>query len=1680
VGFEIEYNDLKEVKVEVEEKHLEGTSGLAPLLRNFIRPFDLSQAPLLRVGLIRLPHTPSAPGGRPSQEGKENRYFLMVDMHHIISDGISTELLIQDFMSLYSEEELPVMRLRYKDFSEWQNSEPQREAQIKQKAYWKKQLQGEIPVLDLPSDYIRPTIQRFEGSSIPFAIDQEEVTALRSLALAEGVTLYMILLGIYYILLSKLGNQEDILVGTTTAGRRHEDLQQIIGMFVNTLVLRNYPSGDKTYRRFLKEIKKSSLKAFENQDFPYEELVEEVEITRDASRNPLFDTMFVMQNMGIPRLEIPGLKLTLYENTTETSKFDLTLIGWEAEDILLFLFVYSTRLFKKDTIERFVTYLKKVVSSLAANPDVNICDVEILTQKEKKEILYTFNNTEVKYPKDITIQRLFEEQVEQTPDHIALLEENSKFEIRNPKQKVPLGQIKAFGEIQLTYNALNERANQLGQLLRRKGITRETITAIMIDPLLEMMIGILAVLKAGGAYLPIDPQQQAGRVNYMLKDSRAVLLLTQRHLANSTGFSIPSLAIDRAAVYKGERNNPERKSNPADVVYTIYTSGTTGNSKGTLIENKNLVNYVKWFKEKVHLTLRDRTVLTSSFSFDLGYTAIFPSILTGCQLHIIPRETYLSPEDLISYINQHSISYLKVTPSLFTTIVENSRFSQTACHILRLVVLGGEEIKLKDVEKAHRIAGHLYFMNHYGPTEATIGCVAQFIDFDRFADYKKQPTIGAPIDNMRTVILDNRLMLLPVSVAGELCVSGASVARGYLNQPELTAEKFDHDLWDYLDYHDKKKVSDKKIYSHRSYRSYKSHIYRTGDKARWLTGGMIEFLGRIDTQVKIRGYRIEPGEIESHILAHEAVNEAVIIPRELPSGDKYLCAYTVLKNPGSLNIPALKEYLAVELPDYMIPPFFVELERIPLTPNGKLNRKLLPEPEIGVLTANFEAPRNPMEKRLAEEWKEILEVDRIGIDGHFFQLGGHSLKAIILISRLNKAFHVNVPLMEIFRTPTIRGLSAYIKSKKEGLFTSIEPVEEKDYHALSSAQKRLYILHQMDEDSTSYNMPYALRLEGEVNKNELEVIFLGLIARHESLRTSFRMLDGVPVQRIHDNIEFEIEYYQVEVKVEEEEGTRGLPPLSGETAARGSQIETAPISSFIRPFDLSRPPLLRVGLVRQEEQEYLLMVDMHHIISDGISRRLLAKEFMALTAGKNLPPLRLQYKDFSEWQNQEAQREAQIKQKAYWKKQLQGEIPVLDLPCDYSRPTMQRFEGSAVPFAIDQEEVKALRSLALAEGMTLYMILLAIYYILLTKLSNQEDILVGTPTAGRHHADLQQIIGMFVNTLVLRNYPSGDKTYIELLREVKERSLQAFENQDYPYEELVEKVAITRDTSRNPLFDTMFVVQNMEIPKLEIPGLKLTLHEHPFDNSKFDITLIGWEAEKKLLFIFEYSTLLFKKETIERFVTYLKKVISSVAANPGIKICDVEILREEEKREIIYDFNNATSDCPKNKGIPGLFEEQVGNNPDSIAVIGPAESAKGRRERWLGGHEISYKELNEKSNQLAYGLRSKGVAPDTIVGIMAERSLEMIIGILGILKSGGAYLPIDLEYPKERIQYMLKDSSAKILVTAPGLSEKFEKLLSVNCQLLMVNEIPTHHLHLPPLWPTSFTPPVPPADPKVY
>ncbi|MCU0288771.1 MAG: amino acid adenylation domain-containing protein, partial [Acidobacteria bacterium] len=959
---------------------------------------------------------------------------------------------------------------------------------------------------------------------------------------------------------------------------------------------------------------------------------------------------------------------------------------------------------------------------------------------------------------------------------------------------------------------------------------------------------------------------------------------------------------------------------------------------------------------------------------------------------------------------------------------------------IRHIQTAGEQVVISE-----RFAGYLkqhgvYLHNHYGPSETH---VVTALTLEPSGEIPQLPSIGKPVANTMIYILDNHMNIQPVGVSGELYIGGVQVGRGYLNNPELTAERFGPQITLIKLMTLMKNKINKSFSGVQGAVFQKSPLvlYKTGDLARWLpdappagggAGGVIEFLGRIDHQIKIRGFRVELGEIESQLLTHRIVKEAVVAAKKDNKGDGYLCAYIVPADDKEFTVPVLRQFLSGKLPDYMIPGYFVLLERLPLTPSGKVDQKALPQPGFSTVPGEYTAPHGDIEEKLAGIWSDLLGIEKINISttANFFAYGGHSLKATIMAARIHKELNIQLPLVEIFKKTTIKELSEYIKELTENKYISLEPAEKKEYYDLSSVQKRLYVLRQLDEQGFNYNLPSVSLLEGNLDKNRLEKTFRYLLARHESLRTSFSMVGTQPVQEIHEQVEFAIEYYD----------------STGENGKNHTPRHF--IHSFIRPFDLSMAPLLRASLIKMAEIQHILIVDMHHIITDGTSMDLFIKESLAFYAGEELPPLKFQYKDYIQWQNSDRQKQSLRAQEQFWINQFAEEAAVLDWPLDYPRPAVQRFEGNAVAFELNLQVTQALKQMTRDTGATPYMVLLAIYNILLSKISGQEDVVVGTPVAARRHTDLERIIGMFVNTLALRNYPKGEKTFREFLIELKDTALQAFENQEYPFEDLVEKIFIRRDLSRNPIFDVMFALQNTTVHTTDykIPGLIIKPYESEHRMAKFDLSLTCFEVEDIFRGSFEYCTQLFKKKTIERFIIYFKQIIAHVIDNPIPKMSQIEIITPAEKQQILFDFNDTVYNYPWEKTLPGLLAEQVERTPDNIALHGcmiawmhdcmdawmdgdgGEEEKRRREEEKRNGIHLSYRELNEQADRLAGILRENGAGPGCIVGIMIKRSLELITGIWGILIAGGAYLPIDPEYPKDRIDYMLKDSAAKVLV----------------------------------------------------
>ncbi|MCP4155350.1 MAG: amino acid adenylation domain-containing protein, partial [bacterium] len=1099
----------------------------------------------------------------------------------------------------------------------------------------------------------------------------------------------------------------------------------------------------------------------------------------------------------------------------------------------------------------------------------------------------------------------------------------------------------------------------------------------------------------------------------------------------------------------------------ASLAYVIYTSGSTGRPKGVLVNHGNLTAYLHAFFREFDINSTDIVLQQASFAFDAFVEELYPPLLRGGKVVIAQKELVREIPALAEYIQQKQVSFITCSPLLLNELNKyRARDRANRLESIRIYISGGDVLKPEYVDKLVN-TGQVY--NTYGPTESTV-CASYYRCMGT-----EQPgvPIGKPIANYQIYILDQSSGLQPIGVPGELCITGAGVTRGYLNQPELTAQRFQ---------------TLSQSFPNNQYPITNNHLYRSGDLARWQPDGNIEYLGRIDHQVKIRGYRIETGEIEARLVKHEEINEVVVIVRESKDGDKYLCAYYV---DGRAQQPASGagqrefspgEYLTRYLPAYMIPSFFIRIDRIPLTPGGKIDTAALPEPKT-VVRDRYTAPRGQLEERMQRLWQEILGLEQVGITDNFFNIGGHSLKGIQLLNEIHREFNTKIPLAEIFRSPTIEELAKYIGTAAEEKFIDMQPVEKKEYFVLSPAQKRMYILQQMEPESTTYNLPLTIPLPvtpggvpdtpGSITAR-LEAVFKKLIRRHESLRTSFHMINETAVQVIHQQVEFKIEHSD-----------------AGDRERK---------QAFFRPFDLTRAPLLRVGIIHAEAPggrnpaHHLLQVDMHHIITDAASQDVLTAEYAAMYAGEHLPPLKLQYRDYAEWQNSTKQKELMKRQGEYWQNRYSGQLPVLDLPIDYPRPVIQSFEGKRIIFEITKNEAANLKETAKENEITLYMAILSIFTIMLAKLGGQEDVIVGTAAAGRQHTAIEKIIGMFVNTLPIRNYPSGEKTVKEILTEVKTETLGAFENQDYQFEDLVDKISIRRDTGRNPIFDVMFNLLTQ--PEYKEPKTTSNtqaslntfhvLNTQNTQNSKFDLSLNGLETGETLYFYFEYCTKLFKEETIRRIVTYFKGIMQIISTDPGRKISGIEIITEEEKKQILHEFNDTAADYPRDKTIHQLFEEQADKTPDNIGIVGFSESplhtplthkalldapstpstheAPLQESQSRQAHTVTYRELNEKANRLARHLQSKGVNPGDIIAIKVERSIEMIIGLLGILKAGAAYLPIEPGYPEERINYMLEDSNIKMLLT--GL-EELSELEGIEIIDINTISLPTTY-HLPP------------------
>jgi amino acid adenylation domain-containing protein len=1555
------------------------------------RPLDLRNGPVFRALLIRV-------------DARE--HVLSVVMHHLLSDGWSLGVLTREMAALYEAfsrglpSPLPELALQYADVAVWQRENLEGEALERQVEYWREQLAGAPTVLELPTDRPRPAVQTYSGGAYTFLVPSPVVDRLRTVGRSADATLFMTLLAALQALLSRWSGQRDLLVGTPIAGRTDTELEELIGFFVNTLVLRARMDDDPPFRELVARAREATLEAYGNQDVPFERLVEELQPPRDQSRSPLFQVVFTLQNMGTAAEESAnGLAIRMVPGDSRLAKFDLTVATLESPEGLHFHFDYNTDLFDEATIARMGQGLRTLLDQVASTPDARLSQLDLLSADERRLVVEEWNAATAEYPADRCIHQIFQAQAARTPDALAV----------------------TFGDASLTYRELNERANRLAHHLVRRGVAPEVRVGLCLERGPELVVSILAVLKAGGAYVPLDPAYPADRLAFALSDAGVPVVLAQESVRAALpavdGVEIISLDGEAAQIAAESADDPESGATPDTLAYVIYTSGSTGTPKGALIEHRNVARLFSATDAWFGFGADDVWTLFHSSAFDFSVWEIWGALLYGGRLVVVPLDVARDPEAFHALVRREGVTVLNQTPSAFRQFmrVDAERGGKLA---LRNVIFGGEALEPASLREwvDRRGVDQPRLVNMYGITETTVHVTWRPLSREDVFGGGGSP-IGVRIPDLRLYVCDETLKPVPVGVPGELYVGGGGVARGYLNRPELTAQRFIDNPFG------------------------AGRLYRTGDRVRWLADGTLDYMGRLDEQVKIRGFRIELGEIEARLLDAGGVREAAVVVREDVPGDRRIVAYLV----GDAGAEALRTHLRQRLPEYMVPSAFVTMDVLPLTPNGKLDRRALPAPEYAAGDRYVE-PRTPVEEVLAEIWGEVLHLDRVGVEESFFELGGHSLLVMRAVSRIREIFGVELPLRAFFDQGTVAGLAALLSTdprfarstaqlvarmmgmdEEDADDASSAPMSQEDLPApsavvpvdrsaplpLSFGQERLWFVHRLEGGSTFYHIPSGHRLKGPLHVAALERAFAEIVRRHEVLRTRFDEVGGVAVQVVAPFSGFTLSLDDVS----------GLDPASRELAVRRHAADEAE-----RPFDLRAGGLFRARLLRLAGDEHVLLICMHHIVSDGWSMDILFGELVALYgafvegAPSPLPELAVQYADFAAWQRAHLQGAVLDGQVAWWKEQLAGAPGLLELPTDHPRPAVQAYGGARESLELPDDLVAALTALGRREGATLFMVLLGAFQVLLGKYAGTDDVVVGSPIAGRTRGETEPLIGFFVNTLVLRTDLGGDPGFRALLRRVRDTTLAAYEHEHVPFEKLVAELQPERSLSHSPLAQVMFSLRTLDGDGGgALRGLEARSLETELATTRFDLTLALTAWAGGVRGSLEYATSLFDRATIQRMRGHLLRVLEQVAADPDLPLSRLDLAGGDERRMVVQAWNRTARPYPRGVTIHDLFARRVAERPDAEALV------------W-SELRLTYAQLDARGNQLAHHLRALGVGPEARVGVLLERGPELIVTLLAILKAGGCYVPLDPGYPAERLELMMADSAVGVLVSRGELS----------------------------------------------
>ncbi|HEX8288570.1 MAG TPA: amino acid adenylation domain-containing protein [Pyrinomonadaceae bacterium] len=1412
-------------------------------------PFDLANCPLLRLKLIKL---------------DEAEHILVIVFHHIISDGWSVGLFLKELSAFYearlsgSEDSVEDLPIQYADYAIWQQEWLQTEQYDEQLQFWKKQLEGAPALLELPTDFPRPAVQRFQGTRCSVYLSSELTEKINSLSKQQGATLYMTLLSAWQILLSRYTGQDQIVVGTPIAGRTMAETENLIGFFVNTLALRGDLSGEITFQELLQRNKERALGAYANQEMPFEKLVEEINPERSLSYAPIFQVMFALQNAPSAGENFAGLKLNYEKLTSQSAKFDLSLdVFEEADGSLELQLEYDTDLFAEQTAEQILGNFRTILEAAAENPEQRLTNIPLLTARERQQMLIEWNRFDAEVP-PVCLHQLFEAHAERTPDATAVVWNNER----------------------LSYGELNARANQLAQFLRKQGVKPETIVGVYVERSFEMIIGVLGVLKAGGAYLPLDSNYPSERLQHMVGDAGVSLLITQENLKSKTSeFSVDKifcLDSDWSEISNESVQNPETDVTQDSLAYVIFTSGSTGKSKGAMITHGNVVSAYAGWEDAYNLSSIRSHIQMASFSFDVFTGDLTRAFGSGAALVLCPTEFLLEPEKLERLMRDEKTECGDFVPAVMRPLIEYLENTNQRLDYMKVVSVGADIWQMEEYRRLKRVCTEdALVVNSYGITETTI-------DSTFFEPNEKDQLsegiipIGRPYANTKLYVLDANQNLVPARVPGELYIGGNGVGRGYLNRPELTKEKFIE--W----------TAPAELESGDP-GATKLRLYKTGDLARYRHDGMIEILGRADYQVKLRGYRVELGEIEAVVSRHPDVNECIVALREDVPGDKRLVAYVTAKV-SEIDAGDMRRFVKSFLPEYMVPSAFVLMKEWKLTPNGKIDRKQLPVPDETFAETEYVAPRTPIEEKLASIWASLLSHERIGVNDNFFDLGGHSLLATQIVSRIRDAFGKNIPLRMLFETPTIAGLAQQIISLNGLAFESaIERESNYKELPLSCAQQRLWFLEQFDPENCVYNLPAVWRINGAIDSEVLERSVNEIIARHEILRTTYSLSNDQPVQLVAESFKLPLEIVELE-------------PLSA--AERDAAVEDLIREKTNEPFDLLNGPLMRNILISLGENEHFLVLVFHHSISDGWSIELFLKELSALYNAKlsgvaaSLPELSIQYADYALWQQKWLESEDYKRQLDFWKHQLKDAPTFLELPTDYPRPALQRYRGAQCSARLSADLTEQINALSREEGVTLFMTLLSAWQVLLWRYSGQDQLVVGSPIAGRTKTETENLIGFFVNTLALRGDLSGDPTFRELLQRTKESALGAYANQEMPFEKLIEEINPERSLSFTPLFQVMFSLETASSTTERFANLNLSRVKLPSQTAKFDLSLDVFEKENELTLWLEYDIDLFKTETVEKMLAEFQSLLETIVYQPESRLIEFatnDFKRREER-----------------------------------------------------------------------------------------------------------------------------------------------------------------------------------------